>query len=1084
MSFTINAASAPTLSAAAPTSTTAGGAAFPLTLTGTGFVAGATVNFGTSPAITPTSVTSTQIVATIPAGDIATAGTVNVTVTNPAGGGTSNAQTFTINNPAPTATSLSPTSATAGGAAFTLTINGTSFVSTSVVKFNGAAKTTTFVNATQLTAAITAADIATAGTATVIVTNPAPGGGTSGNLSFTINAASAPTLTSLTPTSATLGGAAFTLTLTGTGFVAGATVNFGTSPAITPTSVTSTQIVATIPAADIVTAGTVNVTVTNPTGGGTSNAQTFTINNPVPTETSLSPTSATAGGAAFTLAVNGTAFVSTSVVKFNGATKTTTFVSATQLTAAITAADIATAGTATVAVTNPAPGGGTSGNLSFSINTVSAPALTLIAPATATVGGAGFTLNMTGTGFVAGATVNFGSNPAITPSSVTSTQIVAVIPAADIVTAGMVNVTVTNPAGGGTSNAQTFTINNPAPTATSLSPTSATVGGVAFTLTVNGTSFVSTSVVKFNGAAKTTTFVNATQLTAAITAADIATAGTATVTVTNPAPGGGTSGNLSFTINAASAPTLTSLTPTSVTLGGAAFTLTLTGTGFVAGATVNFGTSPAITPTSVTSTQIVATIPAADIVTAGTVNVTVTNPTGGGTSNAQTFTINNPVPTETSLSPTSATAGGAAFTLTVNGTGFVPASVVKFNGAAKTTTFVSATQLSAAITTADIATAGTATVIVTNPAPSGTSNAVSFAINNAAPTISSLSPPSAVAGSAAFTLTVNGAGFVSGATVNFNGAAKPTTFVSNTQITAAILASDIASPGTANVTVTNPAPTPGPSGAQVFTISSPNSPAPTISSLGPTHASGGAAFTLMINGTNFEAKSVVNFNGKAETTTFVSATQILAAVPASDVATAGNANVTVTNPPPGGGTSPASIFTVDGFSLGGPSNASLTSGQPSMIQVTATPTANGFTNSISFSVSGLPAGTTASFSPSMLILNGTAKPTILTITSGTPAVSRQSAGINGSGRLLEPLLITWIVAILGWLFSRLQVHAIQLKRYTALSLLALVLLAGAILGGCALGVTSSPSTNTSQLTVTATSGSLTQTFGIALQVTR
>src|ERR1700747_1147118 len=180
----------PNISSITPSSATAGGPAFPLTVNGTGYISGATVNFGSNPAITPSSVTSTQIVATIPAVDIATAGAVNVTVTNPAAGGTSNAQTFTINNPAPTETSLSPASATAGGAAFTLTVNGTGFVSTSVVKFNGAVKTTTFVNATQLTTAITAADIATAGAATVTVTNPAPGGGTSGSLSFTINAAS------------------------------------------------------------------------------------------------------------------------------------------------------------------------------------------------------------------------------------------------------------------------------------------------------------------------------------------------------------------------------------------------------------------------------------------------------------------------------------------------------------------------------------------------------------------------------------------------------------------------------------------------------------------------------------------------------------------------------------------------------------------------------------------------------------------------------------------------------------------------------------------------------------------------------
>jgi hypothetical protein len=156
-----------------------------------------------------------------------------------------------------------------------------------------------------------------------------------------------------------------------------------------------------------------------------------------------------------------------------------------------------------------------------------------------------------------------------------------------------------------------------------------------------------------------------------------------------------------------------------------------------------------------------------------------------------------------------------------------------------------------------------------------------------------------------------------------------------------------------------------------------------------------------------------------------------------------------------------------------------------MIQITATPTTNGFTNPVSFNISGLPAGASASFNPSMLTLNGTAKPTMLTITSGSSAVSRQSAGTNGSGSLLEPLLMTWIVAILGWLYLRLQIRAIPLtRRYSALALLALVLLVGGILDGCALGVTSSPSTNTSQLTVTATSGTLTQTFGITLQVSR
>src|SRR5882724_7809368 len=101
----------------------------------------------------------------------------------------------------------------------------------------------------------------------------------------------------------------------------------------------------------------------------------------------------------------------------------------------------------------------------------------------------------------------------------------------------------------------TLTI-NAAPTISSLSPTCATAGGPQFTLTVNGTNFVSTSTVKWNVTALTTTFVSSTQLTATVPALLIATAGTASVTVVNPTPGGGTSNAQTFTI--AATPVITS----------------------------------------------------------------------------------------------------------------------------------------------------------------------------------------------------------------------------------------------------------------------------------------------------------------------------------------------------------------------------------------------------------------------------------------------------------------------------------------------------------------------------------------------
>jgi YVTN family beta-propeller protein len=89
-------------------------------------------------------------------------------------------------NLTPSITTISPNSTVAGGAAFTLTINGTNFVAASTVNFGGSAPATTFVNSTQLTAAIPAASIASTGTMAVTVSNPAPGGGTSKAINFTI----------------------------------------------------------------------------------------------------------------------------------------------------------------------------------------------------------------------------------------------------------------------------------------------------------------------------------------------------------------------------------------------------------------------------------------------------------------------------------------------------------------------------------------------------------------------------------------------------------------------------------------------------------------------------------------------------------------------------------------------------------------------------------------------------------------------------------------------------------------------------------------------------------------------------------
>jgi hypothetical protein len=242
------------------------------------------------------------------------------------------------------------------------------------------------------------------------------------------------------------------------------------------------------------------------------------------------------------------------------------------------------------------------------------------------------------------------------------------------------------------------------------------MGSATFTLTVTGTNFNSHSVVQWNGSARTTTFVSSTQLQAQVTAADIASSGTVSVTVSNPAPGGGTSSGVSFAIDNP-APTATSLTPNSAVAGGAGVSLTVTGTNFVPTSTLQWNGSPRST-TFVSSTSLHATITSTDISAATTASVTVLNPApGGGSSAALTFTISPTAgagPTAiTLLTPGSAIKAGAAFTLNVSGTNFAPSSLVQWNGTTRPTTFVSATALQAAITSADISTVGVAKVTVT-----------------------------------------------------------------------------------------------------------------------------------------------------------------------------------------------------------------------------------------------------------------------------------------------------------------------------------------------------------------------------------
>src|SRR5262249_49657533 len=152
-------------------------------------------------------------------------------------------------------------------------------------------------------------------------------------------------------------------------------------------------------------------------------------------------------------------------------------------------------------------------------------------------------------------------------------------------------------------------------------------------------------------------------------------------------------------------------------VGGAAFVITVNGSNFVSGAVVDWN-GAALTTTFTSATQVTASVPAADLTATGTAQVTVVNPVpGGGASSAQAFNLNKPSPVANALWQKSAGAGSGTLSVTVTGRGFVPASVVQWNGGARPTTFNSGTQLKVSIAATDLAFAGSAQITVANPAP-------------------------------------------------------------------------------------------------------------------------------------------------------------------------------------------------------------------------------------------------------------------------------------------------------------------------------------------------------------------------------
>ena len=248
-------------------------------------------------------------------------------------------------------------------------------------------------------------------------------------------------------------------------------------------------------------------------------------------------------------------------------------------------------------------------------------------------------------------------------------------------------------------------INNPTPILATVNPTSAVAGSAATTLNITGTGFVQGAIIRFNGKDLTTTFTNATTLSANISASDLATAGNFPVTVFNPLPGGGISNAINFTVNAAvPTPMLTGLGVATVSAGTGG-TLDLIGSNFVS-STIGYINDKAAPTTFVSSTKLTIAYTAADVSCAAVIKINIQNSPAGGGLNLMV------APTVTSITPTEVVAGSAAFTLTVNGNGFCAGTKIRWNGVARATTLVNAQQATTSILASEIASFGSAAISV------------------------------------------------------------------------------------------------------------------------------------------------------------------------------------------------------------------------------------------------------------------------------------------------------------------------------------------------------------------------------------
>jgi hypothetical protein len=766
----------------------------------------------------------------------------------------------------PTISSITPSQVNVGGPDFTLTVTGTHFDATSVIRVNGNDRSTTFVPTNKLTTTISASEITVAGTFSISVFTP---GATASNAATLSIRNPMPSMSAIHPTRRLMGGPDLSLTVTGANFVSGSMVRWKGSDR--PTSfVSPTELHAGISASDLAAAGTAAVTVFNPLpGGGTSTPATFTMDAPGRVAFASATATVNETAPSVTLTVNRTVGVGGPVM-VGYATADGTAFAGTDYDArqgTLTFATLETTKTIVVPIRFNAGGG----NKTFTVTLGNAQSgLTVITPGTVTItvvnvtstltsftpalGPVGTVITITGTNLTLATGARIGGVDTSGITIMSPTSIRTTVPSG--ATTGPVGVV--SPAGSPTSTG-VFKVT---PRITSVSPDD----GIADTpVTIVGTRFTGAIAVKFGSVAATsfTVSVDGNSITTTVPAAAI----TAPLTVTTP--GGTAISPAPFVV--IKAPTISSFTPVAAAEGAL---VTINGTNLASVTDVSFNGLAAGPVTVVSATSIRVAVPTG----ATTGRLGVTKPAAGPATSAADFRV---APRIVSITPAQATPGAA---VTITGATFTGATAVKFGGVAQPIfTVVNGTTITTTVPT----TAITGRITVTTPAGTATSPADFLVIR--APTISSFTPIAGPIGSA---VTITGTNLASVTSVSFNGAAASSVTVLSATLLRVVVPTSATS---GKITVVDPAAPATSTGT--FSVT------PSIDGFQPSRGVTGTIVT--ITGKAFTGATAVRFGAAMAANVLLDGpTQIRATVPPTAI----TGPVTVTAPP-GAGIS-AAAFTV------------------------------------------------------------------------------------------------------------------------------------------------------------------------------